>query len=81
MFSSRCCPVFLSRFTAPAANEEGSLVEAALYRVELVSPIVSASEIEVILWSDPVPPHAAELAPLTRDSVQPLALNLIPHGD
>jgi len=57
----------------PHANEEGSLVEAALYRVELVGPIVAASENEEILWLDPSPPYAAELAPLTRDSVLPLA--------
>ena len=74
-------PVFLGTFTAPAANEEGSLVEAALYRVEVVGPIMAASEIEEILWLDPVPPHAAELAPLTRDSVLPLALNFIRARD
>src|SRR5215470_15022838 len=34
-------PVFLGTFTAPAANEEGSLVEAALYRVELAGRIVA----------------------------------------
>ena len=74
-------PVFLGTFTALAANEEGSFVEAALYRVELVGPMVAASEIEEILWLDPVLPHAAELAPLTRDSVLPLALNFIRAGD
>ena len=39
-------PVFLGTFTALAANEEGALVEAGLYRLELVGPIVAASEIE-----------------------------------
>ena len=38
--------VFLGTFTALAANEEGALVEAGLYRLELVGPIVAASEIE-----------------------------------
>jgi 8-oxo-dGTP pyrophosphatase MutT (NUDIX family) len=74
-------PVFLGTFTAPAANEEGSLVEAALYRVELFGPIVAASEIEEVLWLDPLPPHAVELAPLTRDTVLPLALNFIRPRD
>ena len=55
-------------------------MEAALYRVELVGPIMAASEIEEILWLDPMPPHAAELAPLTRDSV-PLARNFIRARD
>jgi hypothetical protein len=31
-----------------------------------------------ILWLDPVPPHSAELAALTRDSVLPLALKFYP---
>jgi hypothetical protein len=74
-------PVFLGTFTAPATNEEGSLVGAALYYVELVGPIVAASEIEEILWLDPMPPHAAELAPLRRDSVLPPALNFIRARD
>jgi 8-oxo-dGTP diphosphatase len=74
-------PVFLGTFRAPAANEEGSLVEAALYRVELTGPVVAASEIEEILWLDRAPPYAAELAPLTRDNVLPLALNLIRLSD
>lgn len=50
-------------------------MEAGLYPLELVGPIAAASEIEEILWLDPVPPYAAELAPLTRDSVLPLALD------
>ena len=74
-------PVFLGTFTALAANEEGALVEAGLYPLELVGPILAASEIEEILWLDPVSPHAAELAPLTRDSVLPLALNFIRGRD
>ncbi len=47
----RCCvrpgsPVFLGTFTAPAANEPGYVVEAALYRVELLGTITASSEIE-----------------------------------
>ena len=48
--------------------------------MELAGPIVAASEIEEILWLDPAPPYAAELAPLTRDSV-PLARNFIRARD
>ena len=32
--------------TAPAANESGCLVEAALYHVELAGPITAAAEID-----------------------------------
>ena len=46
-----------------------------------VGPIVAASEIEEILWLDPVPPQPAGLAPLTRDSVLSLALTLIRAWD
>jgi hypothetical protein len=64
---------FLGMFTAPAANESGCLVEAALYRVELVGTINAASEIEEVIWLDPNPPHQIHLAPLTKDIVLPLA--------
>jgi 8-oxo-dGTP pyrophosphatase MutT (NUDIX family) len=62
-------PVFLGTLSAPAANETGFLVEAALYRVELVGAISAASEIEEIVWIDPAQPHCLELTPLTRETV------------
>ena len=65
-------PVFLGTFTAPAANESGCLVEAALYRVELAGPVGAASEIEEVAWLDPHSPDHMELAPLTREKVLPL---------
>jgi 8-oxo-dGTP diphosphatase len=65
--------VFLGTFSAPAANEIGCVVEAALYRVELEGEISAASEIEELVWLDPRSPGAMELAPLTRDNVLPLA--------
>jgi 8-oxo-dGTP pyrophosphatase MutT (NUDIX family) len=74
-----CCSVesgsavFLGTFTAPAANEPDCFVEAALYRVRLFGTAQNAAEIEEILWLDPREPHAVELAPLTRDSVLPIA--------
>jgi 8-oxo-dGTP diphosphatase len=68
---------FLGTFTAPAANETGCEVEAALYHVELEGQIAAASEIEEIVWIDPNPPHQIELAPLTRDAVLPLAMRSI----
>jgi 8-oxo-dGTP diphosphatase len=68
--------VFLGTFTAPAANEEGFLVEAALYRVRIVGPITPAAEIEEVPWLHPQPPHAIALAPLMRERVLPLAQTL-----
>ena len=73
-------PVFLGTFTAPAANEEGCTVEAALYRAELTGPIAAAAEIEEILWLDPTPLYLADLAPLTADIVLPMALSHCPPG-
>ena len=67
--------LFLGTFTAPAANEEGYLVEAALYQVELDGPVRPAAEIEEIIWLHPADPGSVELAPLTRDIVLPLAAN------
>jgi len=66
-------PAFLGTFLAPPANETGCMVEAALYRVEVVGTVSAAAEIEEIAWVRPEPPHQIELAPLTRESVLPLA--------
>jgi 8-oxo-dGTP diphosphatase len=66
--------VFLGTFTAPAANESGCLVEAALYHVRMSGSANAAAEIEEIAWLDPGEPHRVELAPLTRDIVLPLAV-------
>jgi 8-oxo-dGTP diphosphatase len=63
---------FLGTFTAPAANETGCLVEAALYRLKLVGTITAASEIEEIVWLDPHNAGEIELAPLTSRCVLPL---------
>jgi 8-oxo-dGTP diphosphatase len=46
-------PVFLGTFTAPATNENGWLVDAALYRVELSGPVLHAPEIEETYGSIP----------------------------
>jgi uncharacterized protein (TIGR00730 family) len=67
-------PAFLGTFTAPAANESGYLVEAALYRVELDGEISAASEIDEVIWLDPHSSGQIELAPLTRDNVLPIAM-------
>lgn len=71
-------PTLLGTFTAPAANESGYLVEAALYRVKLTGTISAAAEIEEIVWLDPNKPHEIELAPLTSRTVLPLAMGKMP---
>jgi 8-oxo-dGTP pyrophosphatase MutT (NUDIX family) len=62
----------LGSFSAPAANEPGSIVEAELFAVELIGDIVPAAEIEEARWHDPDANAAVALAPLTRDHVLPL---------
>lgn len=68
--------VFLGTFAAAAANEDGYLVEAALYSLRLTGTVRTASEIEEIIWLHPDPPHPVALAPLTRDTVLPLAMRI-----
>lgn len=63
---------FLKTLSAPAANEPGHTVEAALYAAALVGiPSVSA-EIAELRWIDLDPPPDLPLAPLARDRVLPL---------
>jgi 8-oxo-dGTP diphosphatase len=74
-----CCSVqhgssaFLGTFSAPAANEPGALVEAALYRVTLEGTISAASEIGEIIWLDPESHNEVELAQFTSRHVLPIA--------
>lgn len=71
---------YLGRFSAPAANERGYLVEAELYHIRLAFlPIINA-EIEEAVWVTPKEASALNLAPLTRNYVLPLSLTLR-HSD
>src|SRR5215469_4527857 len=63
---------YVGRFTAPAANEPGRLVDAEIFSVELCRPVKPAAEIEEILWLDPRDIGPVDLAPLTRDKLLPL---------
>lgn len=62
----------LGQFSAPAANEPGFEVQAQLFRVDCAEQVVSAAEIEEVVWlaADQLP--ALQLAPLTRDLILPL---------
>lgn len=64
-------PRYLGRFSAPAANEAGWIVEAELFQLALNGPVHPAAEIEEIVWLDPSAPGDVILAPLTRDHVLP----------
>lgn len=63
-------------FEAPAANEPGHRVRAAVYSVCLSGEICCQAEIAEHVWVNPQEPGGRPLAPLTRDYILPLALTL-----
>lgn len=69
-------PQFLESFIAPAAHEPGFFIEAQCYLVRLSHPVRPQAEIEEVIWLDPRSPSSIILAPLTRDSILPLAWQL-----
>ena len=66
-------PQPLGRFSAPAANEPGHVVEAELFAVALDGDIRLAAEIEEVAWHDPHDLDSRPLAPLARTHALPLA--------
>lgn len=66
----------LGTFEAPAANEPGQRVRAAIYAASLAGDVACRAEIEEYAWIDPRDPGTRNLAQLTRDTVLPLALSL-----
>jgi 8-oxo-dGTP diphosphatase len=66
----------LGVFEAPAANEPGQRVQATIYAAELSGGIACQAETEDHTWIDPREPGDTPLAPLTRDTILPLALSL-----
>jgi 8-oxo-dGTP pyrophosphatase MutT (NUDIX family) len=65
-------PVPLGRFTAPAANEPDTIVEAELFLVTVGDAVTPAAEIDAIAWIGPASDNDLNLAPLTRNHVLPL---------
>ena len=63
----------LGSWTAPAANEVDTDVDATTYLSVLPISPVASSEIEELRWIHPTDAgeHALRLAPLLRDSVFP----------
>lgn len=72
-------PDYLGCFSAPAANEEGRIVEAEIFMTRLSQPVQPAAELEEIVWVDPHALPPIVLAPLTRDHLLPLARTRSPH--
>lgn len=64
--------VYLGHFTAPAANELGSIVEAEVFRIDIDGDVDPAAEIEEVVWTDPSSPRDLHLAPLTRHHILPM---------
>ena len=63
----------LGMFEAPAANEPGFRVQAAVYAVDVEGDIEPKAEIDEMVWVDPAALPDLHFAPLTRDHVLPLA--------
>lgn len=61
----------IGRFSAPAANEPGSMVEAELFELTMSGEPAATAEIEETIWLHPDRIGDVELAPLTRDAVIP----------
>ncbi|MEZ0169124.1 NUDIX domain-containing protein [Microvirga sp. TS319] len=66
----------LGVFEAPAANEPGQWVRARAYAARIGGSVACRAEIVEYAWVDPREPGERILAPLTRDTILPLALSL-----
>lgn len=66
----------LGVFEAPAANEPGRWVRARAYAARIGGSITCQAEIAEYAWVDPREPGGRKLAPLTRDTILPLARSL-----
>ncbi len=63
----------VGRFSALAANEADTVVDAEIFDAPVVTTAVAvAAEIEELLWIDPADPGGIDLAPLSRDILLPL---------
>lgn len=63
---------YLGRFSAPAANEPGHIVEADVFHVRMHHEPITRSEIEEAVWVDHLTATALPLALLTREHILPL---------
>ena len=63
---------YLGVFRAKAANEDNTIVSAAVFALETAFEIRPRGEIEEVVWIDRLDSIPVELAPLTRDELLPL---------
>ncbi len=66
----------LGAFSAPAANEPGHIVEAEVFHIRVSQDPIIRSEIEEAVWVSRSQAESMPLAPLTRDHILPLSLEL-----
>lgn len=64
---------YLGRFSAKAANESDTVVEAEVFHVRIQHIPQIQSEIEEAIWVHQEDIGAMPLAPLTRDHILPLS--------
>ncbi|WP_294251311.1 NUDIX domain-containing protein [uncultured Sphingomonas sp.] len=67
---------YLGRFSAPAANEPDTIVEAELFHLRVRHVPIVQAEIAEAVWIGITEAAHLPLAPLTRDVVLPLAQTL-----
>lgn len=67
---------WLGRFSAPAANEPGHVVEAEVYEVRAEGAFVAQAEIEEIRWIDPATLGEVPIARLSREQILPMLANV-----
>ena len=67
---------YLGRFSAKAANESDTVVEAEVFHVRVQHIPQIQSEIEEAVWVHQDEVGAMPLAPLTRDHILPLSRTL-----
>jgi 8-oxo-dGTP diphosphatase len=63
----------LGRFSAPAANEPDTKVDAEVFHVRVRQDIRKQAEIEEAVWVSVAEAALLPLAPLTRDHILPLS--------
>ncbi|NJO35671.1 MAG: NUDIX domain-containing protein [Rhodospirillales bacterium] len=66
----------LGTFLAPAANEPNHIVEAEVFYIRVSHNPIIRSEIEEAVWVSRSHAVSMPLAPLTRDHIVPLSLEL-----
>ena len=67
---------YVGRFSAPAANEVGHMVDCDVYFTVVETEGVAAAEIEELIWVDPAGMDGVALAPLTAEVMRPYILEM-----